>query len=201
MVLVSTVFNMAYGPDTEELLRRLENCDVELDVSTLNLTSLPSLPSKVKFLNCRRTPLTSLPELPPNLCALNCRKTNLTRLPSLPSTVYILNCSDTQITELPPLPKSLIFLDCANTKIQLLPYAPCLQILNVDDTPLLCPRKAYEPISWYMARYIVWLKEEYEPKIRAKERSETVKEELVAKAWHPSRVERWLEQGVCVEAL
>ena len=192
---------MAYGPDTEELLKRLANCTDELVLSSLNLTSLPSLPSTVKYLICENIPLTTLPELPPNLRVLNCSRTNLTHLPSLPRDLYILTCSYTQITELPPVPKALVFLDCAHTKLQLLPYQPCLASLDVEGCPLLCPRKTNEPISWYMARYIVWLKEEYEPKMRAKERTEAVKEELVAKVWHPSRVERWLEQGVCVEAL
>ena len=36
-------------------------------------------------------------------------------------------------------------------------------------------------------------------KRRAKARSAIIKEELVAKAWHPSRVERWLEAGIDIE--
>ena len=36
-------------------------------------------------------------------------------------------------------------------------------------------------------------------KRRAKERIEIIKEELIAKAWHPSRVERWLEAGMDIE--
>jgi len=36
-------------------------------------------------------------------------------------------------------------------------------------------------------------------KRRAKERSALIKEELVAKAWHPSRVEKWLEAGMDID--
>ena len=36
-------------------------------------------------------------------------------------------------------------------------------------------------------------------KRRAKERSALIKEELVAKAWHPSRVEKWLEAGLDID--
>ena len=36
-------------------------------------------------------------------------------------------------------------------------------------------------------------------KRKAKERIEKIKEELIAKAWHPSRVERWLEAGIDIE--
>ena len=36
-------------------------------------------------------------------------------------------------------------------------------------------------------------------KKRVNERIEIIKEELVAKAWHPSRVEKWLECGMDIE--
>ena len=36
-------------------------------------------------------------------------------------------------------------------------------------------------------------------RVRCRMRSNAFKEELVAKAWHPSRVEKWLEAGIDIE--
>ena len=36
-------------------------------------------------------------------------------------------------------------------------------------------------------------------KRRAKERSALIKEELVANAWHPDRVQKWLDAGIDIE--
>jgi hypothetical protein len=33
------------------------------------------------------------------------------------------------------------------------------------------------------------------PRTRAMKACKTIKEELMAKAWHPERLQRWLEQG------
>lgn len=69
---------MAYGPDTEELLRRVANIqNGMLNVSYLNITSLPTLPSGLQILYCYNTPLTRLPDLPSGLQQLYCSNTHL----------------------------------------------------------------------------------------------------------------------------
>lgn len=45
-----------------------------------------------------------------------------------------------------------------------------------------------------------WLYETFQQRL-AKKRTALIKEELVAAAWHPRRVERWIEQGVALEVL
>lgn len=68
---------MAYGPDTEELLKRIQNCNADLDVVGLHITSLPELPAGLQRLDCSRTQITSLPELPATLQFLYCYRTPL----------------------------------------------------------------------------------------------------------------------------
>jgi hypothetical protein len=168
-----------YGPDTEELLRRManipENC--LLDVSGLNITSLPELPRRIKTLWCNNTHITELPTLPPRLVSLHCYNTPLTNLPTLPKSLFILCCFNTRLTSLPELPFNLR-LSC-DTIFQL---------------------KEGESIQDYNLRWGVWREVEASKK-RSQERLEAVKEELMASAWHPSRVERWLDAGVELEAL
>ena len=36
-------------------------------------------------------------------------------------------------------------------------------------------------------------------KRRAKERTSIIKEELIAKAWHPDRVQKWLDSGMDID--
>lgn len=109
-----------------------------------NLTSLPSLPSDLKFLSCASNPLLNLPTLPGSLEALlctNCQLTtfpalpsnlkkilcdnnNLTTLPVLPSTLTTLFCNDNSLLSLPSLPSGLINFDCRNNNLTTLPVLP-----------------------------------------------------------------------------
>jgi hypothetical protein len=51
----------------------------------------------------------------------------------------------------------------------------------------------HESIQAYEARWAEW-RSETASKERAKERCLTIKEDLIAAAWQPKRVKRWLEQ-------
>ena len=120
--------------------------------------------------------ITSLPpDLPYNLKVLNCANIPITALPDLPSGLQALICYKTLLTALPELPPSLQYLDC-----------PC--------TPLILQRATGESIPDYNRRWRAW-REEQVVKKRAQERCAIIKEELVAAAWAPKRVEKWLEVG------
>jgi len=101
---------MAYGPDTDILLERIElipRVKWVLDIEGLNITHLPDLPEGLRLLSCIGTPIKELPPLPSTLWELLCSKTQLTSLPALPPALRLLNCSDTPLTELPELPPKL----------------------------------------------------------------------------------------------
>ena len=180
MFFFRTTMALIHGPDTDELLRRISKCrdiefrfsslpkhffdfvtcrdSVNLDITELRVTSLPSLPIGLKYLNCSHTLITSLPPLPPGLIhldcndtpltslprltsslnGLDCSNTQITSLPELPASLQVLICSNTQITSLPELPSSLTGLDCSNTQITSLPeYDPhILRVLKYSNTPL-----------------------------------------------------------------
>ena len=156
---------MAHGPDTGELLRRINRCNQLLrilckcndilNVSYLNITSLPTLPSSIRELKCSYTQLTTLPTLPSGLTHLYCSHTPLTTLPDLPSGLKYLNCS---------------------------------------HTPLILQRGANESIRDYNARWNEWRELEMSKK-RCQERSRVIHEELCASAWRPARVQKWIEIG------
>ena len=128
-----------YGPDTKKLMRRLadsEDTD-ELDISGLNITSLPQLPPTLEYLDVSETRLTSLPQLPPTLEILDVSKTQITTLPDLLPNLEMLYVSETQITSLPELPPTLTELDVSKTQITTLPdLPPTLEVLDVSETQI-----------------------------------------------------------------
>jgi Leucine-rich repeat (LRR) protein len=170
---------------------------ITLDCTGTNITSLPELPSSLTHLYCIDTSLTCLPELPSGLRTLGCMETNITSLPKLPPTLVELLCAITPLTSLPILPSGLQTLYCCDTQITELPeLPPSLKELSCNNTPLILQRKDYESSNAYNLRWRVWRE-----KKRNQERCLVVKEELMAAAWHPNRVERWLDAGVELEAL
>ncbi len=209
---------MAHGPDTEELLRRIANSsNGMLNVSGLNITSLPELPPDLKILWCNNTHITSLPSFPPGFEAVNCSNTQVTTIPPLPPGFEGLSCCNTPITTLPePLPPNLDELYIEGTQISVLPeLPPKLQYLNIQDTPiqilpdlpdslrrLLCYRNSQlilkkdvnEKLAQYKGRWSDW-REEQASKVRCRERSRMIKEDLVAAVWAPQRIQQWLENG------
>ena len=73
-----------------------------LDLSGLQLTKLPKIPSNCSHLKCSTNQLTTLPELP--MCTtLDCYNNQLTTLPELPMCTT-LDCHNNQLTTLPELP-------------------------------------------------------------------------------------------------
>jgi hypothetical protein len=163
---------MAHGPDTEKLLQRIANIkNGRLDVSDLDITSFPTLPSSLQELRCRYClNLKSLPKLPSSLKKLDCHATNIKSLPELPSNLQELDCMFTKITSLPELPSSLKKLDC-------------------DYAPLIIQRNFRETRVEYNNRWNKY--RENETKKRHKVRCDILREELVANYWRPENIEKW----------
>jgi len=108
-----------------------------LDVSHMNLTSLPELPDNLTQLDCSNNRLTSLPRLPPNLRELDVFMNQLTSLPPLPTHLVALACNSNRLTQLPPLPPTLEALYCLNNELTSLPNLPeSLDVLWCSDNRL-----------------------------------------------------------------
>ena len=170
----------------------------DLRIVASPVTSLPSLPSNLLYLYSTITQLTELPQLPPRLLSLGCIfNIGITELTQLPSSLKRLCCGWTSIIKLPQLPDSLEVLCCQNTPITELPPLPSsLTELDCSDClNLLIQRNEGESIQDYNKRWENMREErkELESKQRCVERCLTVKEELMAAAWHPNRVEKWIE--------
>jgi len=122
--------NIVVDKNSQEAINRINEWikagDVNklLNLSFLNLTSLPPLPNTLQKLYCHNNKLTSLPHLPNSLQELVCSYNKLTSLPPLPNTLQKLYCSNNQLTSLPNLPKGLQTLSCYNNQLTSLPDLP-----------------------------------------------------------------------------
>ena len=120
----------------KEALKRIEDwiqhgdIENELNLSDLNLGSLPDIPETVKILVCDRNDLTELPLLS-HLEALSCENNQLKKIPFIPNLTY-LNCSHNYIGKIPLLSK-LILLDCNDNNITKIPFLPNLLELTCSD--------------------------------------------------------------------
>jgi Leucine-rich repeat (LRR) protein len=190
---------MDHGPDTEELLRRVAAAAARepplipsLRVDGLRIHSLPPLPENLMELWCYRTQISELPPLPAGLLVLHCMETQVKSLPPLPPKLRFLICCKTAVKSLPELPTSLVHLDCSDTQITMLPRLPpipqCLDIRNLS-LPLL--RENREQRAAFITRWNDW----WDSRDRQLARCRALKEELMAAAWAPARVERWVSAG------
>lgn len=118
----------------------------ELQLSGLNLTSLPPLPENLKIIFCEHNKLTELSGLPDTLIDLFCGDNKLTKLPTLPAGLDTLACGNNQLISIPTLPKKLRGLSCFNNKLTRLPDLPMtLLYLNCETNKL--PKKYYRNFS------------------------------------------------------
>ena len=109
-----------------------------------NLTSLPALPSTLKYLYCGDNKLTSLPSLPSGLLVLDCYKNQLTSLPSLPSSLQTLECEKNKFSTLSVTGRSalktlkisdnpyLTNLNCYNNGLTTLDVSGCSTLTSLD---------------------------------------------------------------------
>ncbi|EKT64595.1 NEL-type E3 ubiquitin ligase domain-containing protein [Providencia burhodogranariea] len=113
------------------LQRCLLSKESTLDLSCLNLSSIPILPPHITKLNVEMNRLIALSELPDGLTELNCAYNCLIEWPRLPSELKILNCSMNNLVILPDLPDKLEELNCSKTNLLNLPKLPNgMKILN-----------------------------------------------------------------------
>lgn len=108
-----------------------------LHVNDNCLLSLPALPESLQTLTCSFNPLEQLPPLPGSLKTLTCSACQLKKLPPLPDSVEELTCSYNSLQELPVLPVSMQYLTCTNNVLRSLPALPdALRTLTCSENPL-----------------------------------------------------------------
>jgi len=130
---------MAFGKDTDRVLKQLSSFDGELNFDYFNIDKLPNpLPSGLRVLRLSETKITELPPLPEGLEILvMCYVAGINAITKLPSTLKTLDCWGSPIKCLPQLPKGLIELIISRTKINCLPAQPdSLQVLRFSDTDI-----------------------------------------------------------------
>lgn len=171
------------------------------------LTSLPELPLSLMIMQCDTNQLTSLPSLPPFLSVLNCSGNQLTSLPTLLSILERIDCHDNLLTTIPMLPVNLHRLNCLGNRLEILPEIPSTLFELHCELPLfrdavidevLISEMDLDPegvafINGWIIQTTNELKQQ--SKERCTSRCATYKEEIMMKAWHPSRVEKLLEMG------
>ena len=83
----------------------IKNKNEFLDLSNLNLESLPELPKFIKILKCNNNKLTKLPDkMPDSLQTIDCSNNQITKLPDkMPNSLQKLYCNGNKLKELPLL--------------------------------------------------------------------------------------------------
>ena len=132
-----------YGGNMAEAQRIIDewiaegDVNKELDLSHLELTTLPRLPDTLEVLRCESNKLTSIPRLPSNLKNMYCSDNNLTSFTRFPKSLRILYCLHNQLTELPTLPDGLERLYCTGNELTSLPTLPnSLKVLHCNRNKL-----------------------------------------------------------------
>ena len=213
---------MAYGPDTDILLREILKCKQEwyevwksdhLYINGLDITRLPVLPKYIKRLSCSHSTIQELPELPEGLEQLICYRSNISRLPELPKSLKSLACYDSNnYVTFPKLPEGLEYLRCDGTVSADMPWIKWTLSLEefinnteyrfqLPDLPkslkwLVCG--VIRPDDMTMEAFIDTIRdwqEQPRSKQRTQERGRIIKEDLMKAVWHPRRVEKWLKAG------
>ncbi len=99
------------------------------------LTSLPTLPENLEWLDCSNSLLTILPKLPQSLKVLNCSNNNLNSLPSLGDSLQHLECYNNNIYCLPALPGSINAIVLDSSKIHCIPDTTSGRVFNYNGYP------------------------------------------------------------------
>jgi hypothetical protein len=107
----------------EDKIKTAENSGI-LDVSNMNLYTLPELPSNLIKLRCTDNYLTFLPPLPSSLKALFCYNNKIRCLPKLPDSLITLYCNHNKLVNMPEFPPFLTSLVCTFNNIEKMPELP-----------------------------------------------------------------------------
>lgn len=135
------------SPEGEEyqsritVLNKLQTCLIEqtgiINLSGMNLTSVPEFPPQLILLHLNDNKLETLPVLPKRLEELNVNENRLEVLPLLPKSLTVLDAKDNLIKNLPALPNSLEMINIEDNLLQTLPQLPVSLItLNVNKNKL-----------------------------------------------------------------
>lgn len=105
-----------------------------LRVCENDLEDLPSLPKKLRVLDCSYNSLDELPRLPKKLKVLQCHVNNIWRFPKLPVELKSLKCSFNYLADFNfALPEGLVNLDIQSCHLTSLPRLPLsLETLRAD---------------------------------------------------------------------
>jgi hypothetical protein len=147
---------------------------------------------------CYCNPLTGLPTLPLELEELSCHTCTLTSLPLLPSNLRKLNCLGNPLETLPELPSTL-----EQVQAELPIYYE--MDWEIQEEIQHGGRMIYDgmypdlvgAVNYMIVRAAAYANQE--SKKRCTIRCSTYKEQIMMKAWRPSRVEMLLEMGYDVE--
>lgn len=137
------------------------------------------LPDTLEHLILRYTDIDVIKHLPSNLMSVDVSFTGVRSLPALPRNLVSLWMEGTQMTEVPDVPDSLVV----------------LYTMHNDFLPIDFPL-SFLDILYFSQHDYVDLVRHYQQKRRQRFRMSLLKESLMAAAWHPARVERWVEAGV-----
>jgi len=103
-----------------------------------NLTFLPLLPERIKYIYCAHNQISSITNIPASDTSLQCGGNSLSSLPALPSGLKFLGISNNPMPNLPVLPAGLTTLEAALCQISIIGTLPSgLQSLNVSGQAIL----------------------------------------------------------------
>ena len=127
-----------------------------LDLSSLQLDTLPKLPEDLQALDCTKNNLIVIHNLPKDLKQLFCDDNDINELPlRLPSDLDILTCNTNNLTELPDLPKRLSHLECNHNNLTTLSMLPDTLIeleCKHNDLPESYNKEKDESMKAYILR-------------------------------------------------
>jgi hypothetical protein len=106
---------------------RREKVKEVLDISNLGLTSLPSLPEGVEWLNCGGNPIEDLGILPASLKRLDCSETKIMKFGNLPEGLEYLHCKGC---------KMLKTVDNLPDSVRKLDLSYCHELEDIERLPL-----------------------------------------------------------------
>jgi hypothetical protein len=155
---------------------------------------LPALPIYLQYLSCAYNYITWLASLPPHIEEIECQCNELVRLPPIPITVTRINASHNQLMEYPHVTHQDVHMIVDNNPLQ-------EHVLDASESITIDSTTSIEVLHLYSChcRALYKLYEIKESQTRAHARCAAIKEEIMKKAWHPSRVLYLLEAGYDVE--
>lgn len=188
-----------YGFGTQDALRAIkksiEDKTYSVDLSYLNLHSLPPMPPEIKHINFSSNNITKINNLPDDLESLSSSSTQLNTIKSFPKNLKSLRIYNSNLCFLPTLPDSLEKISIYNDENDVnnlnlkIPNVPKSLKTFYSNIMNLQQRHYDESFEEFKKRLIEYI--EQESKKNSIQRCKAVKEELMAITWHPKRYQSW----------